>query len=199
MSLKNKLLVLASNNAGKLRELQAMLAPLHYELKLQREFTPDEAPEPHCTFVENALAKARFASRVSGLAALADDSGICAPALSNAPGVLSARYAGEPKDDQANNRLLVQNLRGQSDRRAFYVCVLVMVQHAEDPTPLIAEGRWHGKIIDTPRGSNGFGYDPYFELPELGQTAAELPSDLKNRISHRAIALRALLNQLEPA
>ncbi len=192
-------LVLASGNAGKLRELHDMLAPLSIEVVAQGELGIGEADEPHVTFVENALAKARHASRQSGLPALADDSGICVHALGGAPGVQSARYAGEPRSDARNNARLVAALQGQADRRAHYTCMLVLVRRSEDPEPLMAEGRWYGRIVDTPRGSGGFGYDPHFAVDGSGLTAAELPPDRKNRMSHRGIALRSLLAQLRRA
>ena len=155
-----------------------------------------EAEEPHPTFVENALAKARHAARLTGLPALADDSGICTLALQGAPGVLSARYAGEPKSDARNNEKLVAELARQEDKRAYYYCVLVYVRHADDPQPVIAEGRWDGEVIAAPRGEGGFGYDPYFLLPALGKTAAELSAEEKNRLSHRGQALRLLAEKL---
>lgn len=191
-----KQIVLASNNPGKLREFAQMLAPLDIEVLPQAQFDIPEAEEPHITFVENALAKARHASRLTGLSALADDSGICVKALGGAPGVYSARYAGEPKSDERNNQKLIDELRGISDRRAHYVALLVFVHHAEDPQPIICEGEWHGLIIDTPRGENGFGYDPYFLVPELGLTAAEISAEEKNRRSHRGKALRMLIERL---
>lgn len=194
-----KKLVLASNNPGKLREFRMMLAPLGIEVLTQAQLGISEAEEPHCTFVENALAKARHASRESGSPALADDSGICVDALGGAPGVLSARYAGEPKSDARNNEKLLQVMRGASDRRAHYCCVLVMVRHAEDPQPVIAEGEWHGEIAREERGAGGFGYDPLFWLPELGRMSAELAHDEKAQLSHRAKALKILLQRLSPA
>lgn len=190
-------LVIASNNPGKLREFQAMLAPLGIEVLTQAQLGIDEAEEPHCTFVENALAKARHVSRASGLPALADDSGICVDALGGAPGVLSARYAGDsPKSDARNNEKLLQDMQGVADRRAHYYCVLVLVRHANDPQPLIAEGEWHGEIAHEQRGDGGFGYDPLFWLPHLGRMSAELTRDEKAKISHRALALKALLQRL---
>jgi XTP/dITP diphosphohydrolase len=189
-------LVLASNNAGKLKEFAQILAPAGFSLRPQADFDVPEAEEPHLTFVENALAKARHASLCTGLPALADDSGVCVRALRGAPGVLSARYAGEPKSDAANNRKLVAELAAHDDKSAYYYCALVLVRHAEDPQPIIAEGRWDGQIVATPRGQNGFGYDPYFCLPELGKTAAELSSAQKNLLSHRAQALRILVEKL---
>ena len=192
-----KQLVIASNNAGKLREIAAILAPLDVAPVPQGQLGVPEAEEPYPTFVENALAKARNAARHTGLPALADDSGICVEALGGAPGVISARYAGEPKSDERNNQKLVGALAGQTNRRAYYYAALVLVRHADDPQPLIAEGRWAGEVVDTPRGANGFGYDPYFLLPGLGQTAAELDPALKNRISHRALALQCLAELLK--
>ncbi len=189
-------LVLASNNAGKLAEFAQLLAPLGFAIKSQRELDIPEAEEPFGTFVENALAKARHASSLSGLPALADDSGICVPALGGAPGVQSARYAGEPRSDAANNAKLVRDIASHADKSAYYYCVLVMVRHADDPQPIIADGVWHGQLIEQPRGQGGFGYDPYFFLPSLGKTAAELSSEEKNNLSHRGQALRALINKL---
>ena len=184
--------VVASNNAGKLREIAAILGPLGIEAIPQSRFNVPEAAEPHPTFVENALAKARNAAHHTGLPALADDSGICVSALGGAPGVQSARFAGEPKSDQRNNQKLVADLAGQVERSAYYFAVLVLINSENDPRPLIAEGRLTGSVIDTPHGANGFGYDPYFYLPEHGKTVAELDIDLKNRISHRALALHRL-------
>ena len=189
-------LVLASNNAGKLAEFAQLLAPLDFAIKSQRELDIPEAEEPFGTFVENALAKARHASKLSGLPALADDSGICVPALGGAPGVQSARYAGEPRSDAANNAKLVRDIASHADKSAYYYCVLVMVRHADDPQPIIADGVWHGQLIEQPRGQGGFGYDPYFFLTSLGKTAAELSSEEKNNLSHRGQALRALINKL---
>jgi XTP/dITP diphosphohydrolase len=192
-----KQIVLASNNAGKLREFGQMLARLDIEVLPQKHFNIPEADEPHVTFVENALAKARHAARLTGLPALADDSGLCVAALGGAPGVFSARYAGEPKSDARNNTKLIADLQGQTDRRAHYVAVLVFVHHADDPQPIICEGEWHGEIIDTPRGDNGFGYDPYFLDPALGKTAAEIGHEAKNRRSHRGQALARLIERLK--
>jgi XTP/dITP diphosphohydrolase len=190
-------LILASNNAGKLREFATLLAPLGLVVEPQGMHNVPEAEEPHLTFVENALEKARHASRLTGLPALADDSGVCVNALGGAPGVLSARYAGEPKSDQRNNDKLIADLAPHADKSAYYYCVLVYVRHADDPQPVIADGRWNGVMLDTPRGEGGFGYDPYFLLPELGLTAAELPAADKNRLSHRGQALRALVEKLK--
>lgn len=190
-------LVLASNNAGKVKEFQALLAPLHFQVIPQGELGIPSAEEPHHTFVENALAKARHASAATGLPALADDSGICAHALKGQPGVLSARYAGEPANDAANNQKLIHDLSTQSNRGAHYVCALVFVNSANDPEPLIVQTRWYGQIVDQAKGSNGFGYDPHFLLPGLGMTAAELAPAQKNSISHRGQALRELIKQLQ--
>jgi XTP/dITP diphosphohydrolase len=192
-------LVIASNNPGKLRELQLTLASLSIEILTQAQLGIDEAEEPHCTFIENALAKARHVSRISGLPALADDSGICVAALAGAPGVQSARYAGEPKSDSRNNEKLLQAMEGLVDRRAHYYCVLVLVRHADDPQPLIAEGEWHGEIAQQMRGEGGFGYDPLFWLPQLNKMSAELSRDEKAQISHRAQALHILLQRLQIA
>jgi XTP/dITP diphosphohydrolase len=244
-------LVIASNNPGKLREFQFLLQPLGIEVLTQAQLGIAEAEEPHATFVENALAKARHVSRLSGLPALADDSGICVTALGGAPGVLSARYAGdkrgcgtllikplairlgepttlaeslvmaEPADcgsgrtaasprspessrelarrqaDQRNNEKLLRDMQGVADRRAHYYCVLVLLHHADDPQPLIAEGEWHGEIAHEERGDGGFGYDPLFWLPEFGKTSAQLEREQKHAISHRGKALRVLLERLK--
>ncbi len=189
-------LVLASGNEGKLREFRRLLAPLGIDVVTQASLGIPEADEPHVTFVENALAKARHASARAGLPALADDSGVCVAALGGAPGVQSARYAGEPKSDARNNARLVQALAGVADRRAHYACVLVLVRRPDDPEPIVAEGRWHGRIVDVPRGSGGFGYDPHFEDLETGLTGAELPLERKNALSHRGKALRVLIERL---
>lgn len=190
-------LVLASNNAGKLREFGALLAPLGIQVLPQRELNVPECPEPHCTFLENALEKARHASRVTGLPALADDSGLCVEALGGMPGVLSARFAGEPKSDLRNNALLVERLLGVSNRRAWYTCVLVLTRHAEDPRPLVAEGIWRGEVCDQAAGEGGFGYDPHFWLPGYGCSVAQLAAEEKNRISHRGQAMAQMLAKLQ--
>lgn len=190
-------LILASNNSAKVQELQALLQPLGLNVVRQSELNIPEADEPHGTFVENALAKARHAAQLSGLPALADDSGICVEALLGAPGVISAHYAGFPKSDAANNQKLVADLAGVANRRAHYVCVLVLVRSATDPEPIIAEGRWWGEVVATPQGQGGFGYDPHFYLPELQKTAAQLTAEQKNQFSHRAQALQGLLARLE--
>jgi XTP/dITP diphosphohydrolase len=189
-------LILASNNAGKLKEFAQLLGPIGFELHPQGEFKVPEAEEPFGTFVENALQKARHAARLTGLPALADDSGVCVNALGGAPGVYSARYAGEPKSDARNNEKLVADLAAHADKSAYYYCVLVYVRHADDPQPIIADGIWRGRIVDTPRGANGFGYDPYFLIPALGKTTAELEPAEKNAISHRGQAIRALVEKL---
>lgn len=173
-----------------------MLASVGFDVRPQGEFNVPEAEEPHPTFVENALAKARHAARLTGLPALADDSGVCATALGGAPGVYSARYAGEPKSDTRNNQKLIDELAAQADKSVYYYCVLVFVRHADDPQPVIAEGRWDGEIIATARGEGGFGYDSYFWLPALAKTAAELSADEKNLLSHRGQALRVLVEKL---
>ncbi len=191
-----KKLVLASNNAKKMKELNALLAPLGFEVIPQGQLGIPEAEEPHCTFVENALAKARHASQLSGLPALADDSGLCVAALSGAPGVYSARYAGEPKSDARNNAKLLADLAGQNDRRAHFACVLVLVRAADDPQPIIAEGEWHGEILTAQRGADGFGYDPLFYVPTHCQTAAELDGAIKNQLSHRGLAMQKLISRL---
>lgn len=174
-----------------------MLQPLAIEVLPQSHFGVPEADEPHDTFVENALAKARHAARMTGLPALADDSGICVEALAGAPGVMSARFAGEPRSDDRNNARLLECLDHASDRRAHYYCVMVLVRRGDDPQPLIGEGEWHGEILRRPRGHGGFGYDPLFLDPRLGKTGAELSAARKNRISHRGKALRRLLRILQ--
>lgn len=190
-------IVLASNNAKKLKELAALLTPLGIELVPQGELGVPEAEEPYGTFLENALAKARHAALLTGLPALADDSGLCVKALGGAPGVQSARYAGEPKSDARNNELLLQKLQGVADRRAHFVSLLVLVRHGQDPQPLVAEGEWHGEIIDAYRGEGGFGYDPLFYVPEQKATAAELPAEVKNQLSHRGQAMARLIERLQ--
>src|SRR5438067_6438248 len=189
--------VVATHNPGKLGELQAILAP-ELELVAQAALGIAEAEEPHATFVENALAKARHASRASGLPALADDSGLCVPALGGEPGVHSAYYAGREggreQRDARNNEKLLRELK--DNRAAYYACIMVLVRTASDPLPLVAEGLWHGEIAHAPRGANGFGYDPLFYLPHVGKTAAELDPAEKNRISHRGQALARLAELL---
>ena len=190
-------LVIASGNKGKLREIAHLLAPLNIDIVAQAELHVSECEEPYCTFIENALAKARHASRQTGLPALADDSGLCVDALQGAPGVLSARYAGEPKSDQANNEKLLSVLAAEINRQAHFYCVIILVRHADDPEPLIAEGRWAGEILSEFRGQDGFGYDPLFLDAKTGKTVAELPLEIKSRISHRGHAMAKLLLQLE--
>lgn len=190
-------LVIASNNTGKLKEIGHLLEPLGFEVFPQSALGVAEPDEPHPTFIENALLKARHASLHTGLPALADDSGICVPRLSGKPGIHSARYAGGSRSDERNNQKLVEMLRGESDRHAYYYCVMVLLRHAEDPQPFIADGTWHGEIVLEPRGQGGFGYDPYFFLSGLGKTAAELPMEQKNRMSHRGQALARLVNKIK--
>ena len=190
-------LILASNNAGKVKEFQTLLAPLNFQVIPQGELGIPSAEEPHFTFIENALAKARHASVASGLPALADDSGICAHALNGQPGVLSARFAGEQGDDAANNQKLIQELKDQTDRGAHYVCALVFVNSTNDPEPIIVQTRWYGQIVEQAAGRNGFGYDPHFFLTEEQCTAAQLDPAHKNLISHRGQALRELIAQLK--
>lgn len=190
-------LVIASNNKGKLLEIRSLLDPLAIEVFPQSEFNIPEVDEPFHTFVENALTKARHASKHAGLPALADDSGICVNALNGDPGIKSARFAGEPKSDQRNNQKLVDMLKNQVDRSAYYYCIIVLLRHANDPQPVIVDGVWQGEIILEPKGTGGFGYDPYFYLPELGKTAAELPAEQKNRISHRGKALTKLAEYIQ--
>ena len=191
-----KKLVLASNNPGKIRELRELLAPLDIDVIAQADLAIPEAEEPHGTFVENALGKARHAAQLSGLPALAEDSGICVDALDGAPGVYSARFAGEPKSDQRNNDRLLELLATTERRGAHYYCVAVLLRSAQDPQPVIAEGEWHGEILRTPRGSGGFGYDPLFLVSAIGRTGAELSMQEKNRISHRGQAMERLLERL---
>ena len=191
-------LVIASNNPGKLREFQFLFQPLGIEVLTQAQMGIDEAEEPHPSFIENALAKARHVSRLSGLPALADDSGICVAALNGAPGVLSARYAGDnPRSDARNNEKLLQVMNGVVDRRAHYYCVLALLRHVGDPQPLVAEGEWHGEIARQLIGDGGFGYDPLFWLPELGKTSAQLEREQKHTISHRGKALRVLMEKMQ--
>lgn len=197
-------LVIASNNPGKLREIGAILAPLSIEVLPQGALGVPEAEEPYGTFIENALVKARHASRITGLPALADDSGVCVHALGGEPGVHSARYAegaasGREEQDRRNNEKLLQALSSATDRRAHYYCVIVLLRHADDPQPLIAEAEWHGEILREPRGSGGFGYDPLFFVTESGRTGAELAPEEKNRVSHRGRALAQLVTRLRAA
>lgn len=201
MNTEHKQVVLASNNAGKLKEFSAILSAAGITMVPQGQLGVPEADEPFGTFVENALAKARHASRLTGLPALADDSGLCVDALGGAPGVYSARFAameqGGEKSDAANNELLVRRLQGRADRRACYVALLVYVRHADDPRPIIVEGVWEGEIVDQPQGEHGFGYDPHFYIPQFRLTVAQLSPEIKNRHSHRGQALQSLLARLE--
>lgn len=191
-----KRLVIATGNAGKLREFQLLLSPLGIDVVPQSDYNVPEAEEPHRTFVENALAKARHAAKITGLPALADDSGICVDILDGAPGVDSATYAGLPRSDARNNEKLMASLEGQFNRAAHYHCALVLLRRPEDPEPLIAEGQWHGTLLSAPRGNDGFGYDPYFLDPEYQLTGGELPLEVKNKVSHRGKALGVLLEKL---
>jgi XTP/dITP diphosphohydrolase len=199
----SKQLILASNNAKKLKELQTLITPLGVDLVTQGSLGILEAEEPHVTFVENALTKARHAARAGQGPAIADDSGLCVSALGGAPGVRSARYAVDAgripeglqreQIDAANNAWLLDQMRGQPNRRAHFTCLLVAVRHADDPEPLIAEGRWEGELLDAAQGEHGFGYDPLLWLATHGQTAAQLAPELKNGISHRAQACLKML------
>ena len=190
-------LVIASGNSGKLAELQNLLAPLNIQVIPQSQFDVTEADEPHCTFIENALAKARHASHATNLPALADDSGLCLEALPGVPGVHSAYYGGLPKNDQKNNTHLINVLKQHSNRFAYYYCCLVLVRQHDDPQPLIAEGVWNGSILKKPRGTGGFGYDPLFLDSITGKSAAELTPELKNKLSHRGKAMRKMLQLIE--
>jgi XTP/dITP diphosphohydrolase len=192
-----KKLVIASGNKGKLLEIQALLGPINIEVLPQSLFNVPEAAEPHCTFIENALAKARNASLHTGLPALADDSGLCLEALDGAPGVHSAYFAGEPRDDEKNNAHLLKVLKDHYNRFAHYYCCMVLVRRHDDPQPLIAEGVWSGAILKKPRGQNGFGYDPLFMDNKTGKSVAELPVEIKNKISHRGQAMRKMLLLIE--
>lgn len=201
MQLPFKKLVIASGNKGKLRELEHLLAPLGLEIIPQSTLNVSEAEEPHVTFIENALAKARHASKITGLPALADDSGLCVDALQGAPGVTSARYACEtpdtPKSDERNNEKLLKAMANEKNRHAHFYCVIVLVRHENDPEPIIAEGIWAGEILSELKGSDGFGYDPLFLDAKTGKTVAELPLEIKSRISHRGHAMTRLLQKLE--
>jgi XTP/dITP diphosphohydrolase len=196
----NRIWVLASGNPKKLLELQTLLQPLGMDLRSQTELGIPETAEPFGTFVENALTKARHAARAAGTAAIADDSGLCVRALTGAPGVRSARYAqdaGHPASDHANNQLLLQHLQDQSDRRAYFVCVLVALRHADDPEPLVVAARWHGEILYKPQGNSGFGYDPLMWITAFGCSVAELSAEQKNQHSHRAKAALELVRLLK--
>ncbi|MGE5452469.1 MAG: RdgB/HAM1 family non-canonical purine NTP pyrophosphatase [Acidobacteriota bacterium] len=199
----SKQLILASNNAKKLRELQTLIEPLGVELVTQGSLGIPEAEEPHITFIENALAKARHAAREGQGPAIADDSGLCVNALGGAPGVRSARYAvdagriaegvGRELIDPANNAWLLAQMQDQTDRRAHFICVLVAVRHADDPEPLIAQGHWEGELLRAQQGDHGFGYDPLLWLPTYQQSAAQLAPEIKNAVSHRAQACQTML------
>lgn len=195
---KDKKIVLASNNAGKVREINAMLSGLDLQVISQSEFSVPEIEETGLTFVENALLKARHAARLTGLPAIADDSGIEIPALQGQPGIYSARYAGVGASDEANLYKLINEIKKlpEDQRQARFVCLMVFLRHAEDPVPLIAEGIWDGIAVTAPKGQNGFGYDPMFYVPAHNCTSAELPPEIKNRISHRGQALQKLIAQL---
>jgi len=192
-------LVLASGNAGKLRELSAMLQPLGWTVIPQSEWSFEEAVEDGLSFIENALIKARHAARITGLPALGDDSGLVVDALDGGPGIRSARYAGDSADARANNSKLLAALSDvpEEGRAAHFYCAMALMRHAEDPAPLLATGKWRGRVLTAPRGTGGFGYDPLFGVPDHGCSAAELPADVKNRISHRGQALAQLLRQIE--
>ena len=191
-----KKIVIASNNQGKLCEIQSLLAPLNIEVVPQSAFNVSVAAEPHCTFIENALAKARHASLATGMPALSDDSGLCLEALEGAPGVHSAYFCGE-RDDEKNNAHVLKSLKQHDNRYAHYYCCMVLVRKADDPQPLIAEGIWAGQILKKARGSNGFGYDPIFMDNITGKSAAELTPELKNKLSHRGQALRKMLHLIQ--
>ena len=194
-----KQIVLASNNQGKIKEFRDIFATLDIEIIPQAELNVPEIDEPYFTFVENSLHKARHCSKHTSLPSLADDSGICVSALNGAPGVFSARYSGEPKSDLRNNQKLVADLAGITDRKAYFYCVLVLVRSHDDPEPIIADGKIHGEIIDTPQGSNGFGYNPIFYIPSLDKTVSQLDDEIKNEISHRRLATNNLINKLKTA
>ncbi|GGO67594.1 dITP/XTP pyrophosphatase [Bowmanella pacifica] len=192
---------MATGNPGKVKELAKMLSPLNVDIRVQSEFGVEDADETGLSFVENAILKARHAARITGLPAIADDSGLAVDALGGAPGIYSARYAGQGAGDTANLQKLLQAMQDVSDdkRTARFICVLVWLRHGEDPTPIICQGQWQGSITRAPAGSGGFGYDPVFWVPEQGCTSAELPAEVKNQLSHRAQALKQLLPQLEAA
>ena len=191
--IKYKKIVVASNNQGKIKEFESSFASIGVTVVPQKDLGIQEVEEPHMTFVENALVKARYAAAFTELPVLADDSGICVDSLSGQPGVRSARYASKSATDLENNLFLMERLRGRRIRNAAYYCVIVLIVNREDPTPLLATGEWRGKILESPRGSYGFGYDPLFYDPEIGKTAAELSRDQKNKVSHRGIAIRKII------
>lgn len=191
-----KKIVLASHNTGKIKEFEYIFSQLNIEIIPQQHFNVPEIDEPFGTFIENALHKARHCSKFTKLPSLADDSGICINSLNGAPGVYSARYAGTPSNTLLNNQKLVQELNKFSDKSGYFYCVLVLVRHYDDPQPIFADGHLNGEIISTPRGNNGFGYNPHFYLPQYQKTIAEITTELRNQISHRAIALRELIKKL---
>lgn len=190
--------VLASGNTGKLAEFQTLLADTPLSMTNLSTAAPEfEMPqETGTTFIENALIKARAVAKATGLSALADDSGLVVPALGGAPGIFSARYAGKHGDDAANNQKLIDTLAGEARREAYFYCAITLLRHDLDPTPIVATAAWHGEILDTPRGEHGFGYDPLFWLADLNMTSAELPRELKSRLSHRGLATAALLQEI---
>jgi XTP/dITP diphosphohydrolase len=190
-------LVLASNNQGKIREFEEIFASINIELIPQSKFNVPEVDEPYSTYVENALHKARHCSKYTGLPTLADDSGLCVNALNGAPGVFSARYAGITRSDLNNNLKLIDELKLLTDKSAYFYCLLIVLRSFDDPQPIIADGIVRGEIIDTPRGVNGFGYNPIFYIPEIGKTMAEISSETKHQISHRAIAIQNLIPKLD--
>jgi len=189
-------IVLASRNKGKLAELQSLLEGLPAELESQAQHDVPSAEETGTTFIENAILKARSVAAATGLAALADDSGLVVPALGGAPGIYSARYAGKHGDDHANNQKLIASLKNVADRKAYFYCAIAMMRHATDPAPLIATARWDGEIVDDALGENGFGYDPHFFIPTMAQTSAQLSPREKNLLSHRGQAMSRLVEQL---
>jgi XTP/dITP diphosphohydrolase len=189
-------IVLASNNQGKIKEFKSIFAHIGIEIIPQSELNVPEIDEPYFTFVENALHKARHCSKITGLPALADDSGLCVNALHGQPGVFSARFAGVPRSDAKNNIKLIQDLQQHTDRSAYYYCILVMINRCDDPQPTIADGILHGEIVDNAKGTGGFGYNPHFYLPEFKMTVAELDDNIRNQISHRALAIKNLLDKL---
>lgn len=198
MSFPQKI-VLATGNKGKVKEFADLLAPLSVEVIPQKELGVEDVPETGTTFIENAIIKARHAAKVTGLPAIADDSGLAVRALGGAPGIYSARFAGENATDSDNIAKLLTQLDGEAERRAYFICVLVMMRHADDPTPIISQGLWHGNITETPFGEGGFGYDPVFYVPELKCTSAELDKATKNSLSHRGQAIPLLINQMREA
>ena len=188
-------IIIASGNAKKIREMNELLIKFNLQAISQQEFGITDAEETGLTFMENALLKARHAAKQTGKPAIADDSGLCVPALGGAPGIYSARYSGKHGDDKANNDKLLQNLSNLEKRNAYYVCAIAYLHHPEDPLPILAQGLWYGEILLDGRGTNGFGYDPLFYIPQLGKTAAEMEAEEKNRISHRALALANFAQQ----